>query len=441
MNIRSTSDAGIPPVIRRHTLLLFLVQACLSTGMSTAAQLGSLIVYKLSGTAALAGVPTAITSLTVATVGYPAGRFMDRHGRRPGLMLGFLVGILGAAFVAVSVTRQVLFAYFFGTMVLAVSVAVGQLSRAAAGDMYPTARRGQAVGMVVAGGLVGGVVGPSLVAYGDGFASRIGADPLAIPWVFVIGAFVVAVVLLARLRPDPREIAQRLSEYFPGVDESGQTIDATVHSIPSVSRRASVTEIVTSRPAQAAMVAMACAQATMNMMMATSSLMMKFHGHSIGTISLALMAHIFGMFALSVPVGRLADRVGRRPVLIGGALLTASSGLLFTLGVHLAWVAATAFYLVGFGWCLAFVSGAALLSDLSGPLTRARVLGLTDVLSHVMAVVASVSSGILLSRGGELTVGILAATLGSVPLLAILRAGRTLEPISAPAPAAAEGGE
>lgn len=435
------TGSGVPPVIRRNTLLLFLVQACLSTGLSTAAQLGSLIVYKLSGTAALAGVPTAITSLTIATVGYPAGQFMDRHGRRPGLMLGFLVGILGAAFVAVSVTRQVLFGYFFGAMVLAVSAAVGQLSRAAAADMYPTARRGQAVGMVVAGGLAGGIVGPALVAYGDRLAPWIGADPLAVPWVFVLGAFALAVVLLARLRPDPREIAQRLHEYFPGIDQHGQALDATVHATPPSSRLASVAEIVTSRPAQAAMVAMACAQATMNMMMATSSLMMKFHGHSMSTISLALMAHIFGMFALSVPVGKLADRVGRRPVLIGGALLTASSGLMFTLGVHLAWVAAAAFYLVGFGWCLAFVSGAALLSDLSGPLTRARVLGVTDVFSHVIAIVASVSSGILLSRGGEVTVGILAATLGSVPLLAILRAGRTLTPVAAPATAVSEGGE
>jgi MFS family permease len=177
----------------------------------------------------------------------------------------------------------------------------------------------------------------------------------------------------------------------------------------------------------------------MNMLMATAALMMKFHGHDTSTISLAFMAHIVGMFGLSVPAGRLADRVGRVPVLVAGALLSASSGLMFTLGVHLAWVAATAFYLVGFGWCLAFVSGAALLSDLSGPLTRARVLGISEVISHGLAVVASLSSGILLARGGEPTVGGLAFLLGSLPLVAILRATRSAAP--APVPVPVQGGK
>jgi MFS family permease len=420
------SPAGsIPPLIRRHTLILFLAQACLSSAMSTAAQLGSLIVYSLSGTAALAGVPTALTGLTVSTVGYPAGRFMDRRGRRPGLVLGFVVGITGALIMLFAVTRRMLPIYLFGGMILAVSTAVGQLSRAAAADMYPPHRRAQAVGIVVAGGLVGGIVGPSLVALGSRVAPQFGAEPLAVPWLFVIVVFLVALVLLRQLRPDPRDIAQRLPEYYPGVPGVS---DASA----AVTGGRTVGEILGMKPAHAAIVAMACAQATMNMLMATAALMLKLHGHDTSTISLAFMAHIAGMFALSVPAGRLADRVGRVPVLIAGALLSASSGLMFTLGVHLAWVAAIAFYLVGFGWCLAFVAGAALLSDLSGPLTRARVLGIAEVISHGLAVVASVSSGVLLARGGEATVGALAFAFGSLPLLAILRAVRS----SAPGPAA-----
>lgn len=423
----SAASGGVPQIVRRNTWLLFLSQACLSSGMSTAAQLGSLIVYALSGTAALAGVPTAITSLTISTVGYPAGRLMDRRGRRPGLMLGFAVGITGAVIIAFAVTRKALPVYLFGGMILAVSTAVGQLSRAAAADMYPPARRAQAVGIVVAGGLAGGIVGPGLVTAGHRLAPLVGAEPLAVPWVFVVVMFGLALLLLRRLRPDPRDIGQRLHEFYP---DDG---DAIVASVAATGGRG-VPEIIATRPAQAAMVAMACAQATMHMMMATASLMMTFHGHDTGTISLAFMAHVFGMFALSVPVGRLADRIGRMPVLIAGALLSASSGLMFTLGVHLAWVAASAFYLVGFGWCLAFVSGAALLSDLSGPLTRARVLGLTEVISHGLSVIASLSSGVLLARGGEVTVGVLAVALGSLPLLAIGRAARSRGPVPAPVP-------
>jgi predicted MFS family arabinose efflux permease len=289
------------------------------------------------------------------------------------------------------------------------------------------------VGLVVAGGLVGGIIGPGLVALGDRIAPVIGADPLAVPYAFLVGALAIAALTASRLRPDPREISGRLAEYFPGATDGEGTV--------ARSRDATVAEIVTSRPAQAAMIALACAQATMAMLMATSSLMMHLHGHSINAISLALMAHVLGMFGLAAPIGRLADRVGRRPVLIGGALLSASSGLIFTLGVESAFIASVAFYLVGLGWCLAFVSGAALLGDLSGPVTRARVMGINDLFTNVVAMTAALLGGVFLARGGEVTVGVTAAVLGSVPLLGILRAGRMLAPVAAPAGAVAGDGK
>jgi len=188
------------------------------------------------------------------------------------------------------------------------------------------------------------------------------------------------------------------------------------------------------------MVALACAQATMVMLMATASLMLSLHGHGTGTISLVLMAHVLGMYALSVPVGRLADRAGRGPVMVGGALLSAASGLVFPLGVDSPLWAAVAFFLVGLGWCLAFVPGAALLGDVSGASTRARVFGINDLFTNFSATAAALLGGVLLARGGEVTVGILAAALGSLPLLAIARAGRTLRSTPAPAAVPAGGG-
>ncbi len=74
----------------------------------------------------------------------------------------------------------------------------------------------------------------------------------------------------------------------------------------------------------------------------------------------------------------------------------------------------------------------------------ARVLGLADVVSYIMAMVASLLSGVLLARGGELTVGVVAMILGALPLVAILRVGRAMSPgAAAPAPAAVpvEGGK
>jgi MFS family permease len=432
--------AGRPELFRaihRNTWLLFLAMASVSAGLATSAQLGSLIIYRLTGTAVMAGLPSAITSLAVVAVGYPAGRFMDRRGRRPGLAMGFLVGAVGAALIAAAVAAGRAGVFLLAMVVFSVGIAVGQLSRAAVADMYPASQRGGAVGLVVTGGLLGGIGGPLLVSLGDHIARQTGSSPLAVPWVFVVGTFGLAAILAASLRPDPREIGLRLDEPRPG---AGVVSVATSPGAGDggLSREASVSEILGSRVTQAAMVTLACAQAAMVLIMSTASLMMSFHRHPMSTISLALMAHVTGMFALSVPVGRLADRIGRRPILMAGALLLASSGLMFTLGVHSAAVAMVAFYLVGLGWCLAFVAGSATLGDVSTPATRARVVSLSDVLTYAAAMVAAVTSGLLLSRGGEVMVGALAAALGIAPALAVLRAGRTTAPVAGAVPA--EGG-
>ncbi len=390
--------------------------AGVSAGLSANAQLGSLTVYALSGTAALAGLPTATVALAVMAVGYTAGRFMDRRGRRGGLVLGFAVGAVGAASIAAAVAAKSLVGYIAATAVFSVGIAGGQLSRAAVADMYPASRRAGAVGLVITGGLLGGLTGPMLVALGHRIAHSTGADALAVPWAFILGTFGVAGVALSLLRPDPREIGRRLNLYYP---DAGLEPDAA-HS-PGLQE--SVVGILGLRVTQAAVVALACAQAAMVIIMSTSSLMMSFHGHSVEMISLALMAHVTGMCGFSIPVGRLADRIGRRPVLITGALLTAAGGLMFTLGIHLASVALVAFYLVGLGWCLAFVAGSAVLGDVSTAATRARVIGISEVLTYASSMAAALTSGLLLARGGEVMVGMLAAVLGTIPLLAIMRAG------------------
>lgn len=440
----------VPRDVRRNTWLLFAAQAALSTGLASNAQLGSLITHALSGTALYAGVPTAVMSLTAAAVGYPAGRFMDRRGRRAGLALGFALGACGALLVAAAVAVGSLAVYFVTTFLFSVGVAVGQLTRAAVADMYPASHRAGAVGLVVTGGLVGGVGGPLLVALGGRLAQAIEAPPLAVPWLFIVATFGIAALALLWLRPDPREIGVRLAAYFPQLDTGGSdTVSGGrgvgVGSSPGASAASpqpapGVRALLHSPPAQAAMIALACAQATMVILMATASLMLQMHGHGLEVISLALIVHVVGMFGLSVPVGRLADRVGRRPVLVGGALLSASSGLMFTTGAHSAAVASVAFYLVGLGWCLAYVAGSAMLGDLATAATRARLVGISDMLTHTAATAVALVSGVLLAGGGEVAVGVLAAAVGSVPLLALARAQRTsVPPVSASAPAPAGG--
>ncbi|RIK29375.1 MAG: MFS transporter, partial [Chloroflexi bacterium] len=78
------------------TAVLFTGQSIASLGMTAAVTVGSIAATHLTGTTDFAGVPTTAYVLGTAVGAFPAGRLMDRYGRRAGLCIGFLVGVLGA---------------------------------------------------------------------------------------------------------------------------------------------------------------------------------------------------------------------------------------------------------------------------------------------------------------------------------------------------------
>src|SRR5207247_1366985 len=73
-------------------------------------------------------------------------------------------------------------------------------------------------------------------------------------------------------------------------------------------------------PVVVAISATALVQAGMAMFMATAPLSMHLQGHDEAVYPM-LAGHFFGMLGLSLFIGRVADRLGRRAVIIGGALL------------------------------------------------------------------------------------------------------------------------
>jgi len=100
----------------------------------------------------------------------------------------------------------------------------------------------------------------------------------------------------------------------------------------------------------------------------------KAHGASDLTLGL-LFASFSGMQFLFAPMwGRLSDKIGRRPVLIGGLLGTAVSYLVFGLADSLPWLFASR---IAAGFFGANVSTAqAYIADVTTPENRARGMGL-----------------------------------------------------------------
>src|SRR5919107_6194912 len=88
-------------VVRRNTLLLAGTLAVNSAVVQLVAAVSSLTFVLVTGVKGLLGLGPAIFLVAAALTGAVAGRAMDRFGRRPVLIIGFLVGGSGCAPTAI----------------------------------------------------------------------------------------------------------------------------------------------------------------------------------------------------------------------------------------------------------------------------------------------------------------------------------------------------
>ena len=146
----------------RNVALLSAAQALLFTNNVTLIALNGLVGYQLAVDKSFATLPVTTQVIGSAIFALPASQLMQRIGRRAGFLLGTLCGLIGGAIATFGVYTRSMALLCLGTFILGIYVAFGQFYRFAAADSAPQDFKAQAISLVVAGGLVGGIVGPAL---------------------------------------------------------------------------------------------------------------------------------------------------------------------------------------------------------------------------------------------------------------------------------------
>ncbi len=393
---------------RKITTTLFVAQSLGSAGFIAVATVSSIVGAALSGNPTLAGLPSAVYLLGSALAALLLGLMMDRVGRRGGMTLGLLSGILGAGLAVWAILVGSFPLFLAGMGALGVAQAALQLGRFAAAEANPPDQRGRAISNVVIGGAVGAVLGPLLVGPTGRLAERIGLDELAGPFGIALLLLVVAVlVVFTRLRPDPRELGSEIARLYPtpAIDENHRRPLAVIFRRPEP---------------LLALTAMVFAQVVMVMLMVITSLHMRQHQHELADISLVISSHTFGMYAFSVISGRLADRWGRGQVILAGAATLILACLTAPLSPAVLPLA-VALFLLGLGWNFCYVGGSSLLADQLLPAERARTQGFNDLLIGLASATGGLSSGVVFSAVGYGLMGGISAVVAVIPAVLTLR--------------------
>jgi MFS family permease len=318
---------------------------------------------------------------TLPVMGYVVGgalatglvtRTQLHFGRRVSFQIGLVVA-LGSTLVCALAA----YLHSFGLLCAATVVAGyynanAQLYRFAAAEVVAPPWREKAVSLVMAGGLIGAVIGPNLAKYLR--------DTLPVPFAGVYLA--LAVVAL---------IAMGLLQFiaFPA-PPARKTGEAAARPLAAIARQPA---FITA--------ALGCAlgYGVMNLLMAATPLAMQVCGLPFGDTALVIEWHVIGMFVPGFFTGHLIRRFGTLPVMGAGVVLNLVCIVIALSGVELRQFA-IALFLLGVGWNFLFTGGTTLALTTFTPEEKDRAQGALNFCVFAVLALSSFSSGALVTTQG-----------------------------------------
>ncbi|MDZ5603931.1 MFS transporter [Pseudomonas sp. RP23018S] len=378
----------------RRTYLYFTAQSINLTTAVMSVTMAAIVGSALAPAAQWSTLPYGVQFLCVMLATYPVSRLMSRIGRKPAFMLGALP-LVGSGVCGYLAVEQRQFALLvLSHAALGVYIAFANFNRFAATDNLQQSLKPKALSLVVAGGVVAAVVGPTLTEL---LREVAGYSLFSLCYAAFIGlaglSLLIALCLPATAAAPPAATAH--------LDE------ATAASTPLWT------------PTRVTAVAVAAVgYGIMNLLMIQASMHMQHLHESFSDVRLAIQWHVIAMFAPSFFTGAIIDKLGLRTTICGGlAMLIACVILNMTLHGYAAMT--VSLIVLGLGWNLTYVGGGALLAQsLQNSPSAMQMQGKNDLAIAILATVGAFSPALLLSSVGWVGTNAICLALCVVLLLA-----------------------
>jgi MFS family permease len=355
----------------RDIFLLACCQALLLTNAAGLITMNGLVGYALAETKPLATLGVTLYVLGSAAATMPASLWMAKVGRRTGFMAGALINVAGCALAVLAIDLHSFALYCVATAVVGVYNAIGLQYRFAAAEVASPADRARAISLVLAGGIVGGFLGPESVRR----AMDLFATPFLGGFVVLAGYALIALAVQSRLHVPPPTLEERSG--------GGRRLSTIMRQPVFV----------------VAALSAAVGYGLMNLLMTATPIAMSFCSHPFGAAALVIQWHVVGMYAPGFVTGTLIRRFGMLNVilagiaLVGGCVAVALNGN--TVGHFL-----VALALLGVGWNFMYTGGTTLLTESYAPAEKARTQGANDFIVFATMGVSSLASGAMVSMAG-----------------------------------------
>lgn len=374
------SGAGqtLHQAVRRNLAYIAATQAFLTIIVQTFVVHVPITISLLGGSAALAGLGSALMWGGRILTTYQMGRLMDRVGRMPVIYSGMVIAGLSAAAAAFFYQQRFMEAFLTVIVLFGVGRGMADYGRMAAGDMLPPEKRGLGTGVILTGSMVGTLAVPPIIAAVKMLA---GGENIAATYLTLIPFAAAGFAAAYAVKPDPLQIARTLRHNNPS-----EAHQQAIRKISEILNRRMVFAIVSAAVSTGVMVAY----------MSLGSLLLHLGHVETTVISAVVTLHVIGMYAFSIPLGKAADIVGRVPVTLVGVIVCSIGAYIMSVGM----------FLVGVGWSAATVASIALISDETHAAERGKAMGLNDTATALTSLTTPILLSIIFQNYGDTALGL-----------------------------------
>ena len=357
--------------MNRPLWLLTICQGLFLTNNVTFIAINGLVGWSLAPLGWMATLPVMSYVVGGALSTGLVAKTQSRFGRKASFQLGLLVAVASTLMCAYATVNKNFWLLCTATLVAGYYNANANLYRFAAAELALPAWREKAVSLVMAGGLLGAVLGPNLAQY-----TRTLID---VPFV---GAY-LALALVALLA---MAVLAFIDFPPPPVNQSaggGRTL----------------AEIMRQPAFIVAAATGALGYGVMNLLMAATPLAMQQCNLPFSDVALVLEWHVIGMFAPGFFTGHLIKRFGALPVMGAGVVLNALCIVVALSGVELHQFV-IALFLLGVGWNFLFTGSTTLSLQTYTPEEKDRAQGALNFFVFATLALSSLASGVLVTTRG-----------------------------------------
>jgi MFS family permease len=318
---------------------------------------------------------------TLPVMGYVVGgalstplvaRTQSAFGRQASFQIGLAVALGSALLCYWAAMASNFWLLVTATVIAGYYSANGQLYRFAAAELAVPEFREKAVSLVLAGGLVGAVLGPNLASR----TRNLLEVPFAGAYLSLAVVAVVSMVIMAFLRFPPLPPKQAGAP-------AGRPL--------SVIMRQPVFIVATAGAA--------LGYGVMNLLMAATPLAMQVCGFEFDDAALVLEWHVIGMFAPGFFTGHLIKRFGVLTIMGVGVALNVLCVAIALSGVNLHQFL-IALFLLGVGWNFLFTGSTTLSLQAYAPEEKDRAQAAINFFVFATMAVTSFASGALVTTQG-----------------------------------------